>query len=43
MLNQAMEQAVLLLGQGMAGIFTVLGLIAVVVWLLGRLDRNGME
>ena len=33
--------AILLLGQGMAGIFTVLGVIALLVWCLARLDSRG--
>ena len=32
--------AIELLGQGMAGIFTVLVVIALIVALLGRLDKN---
>ena len=41
MQNEALQQALLLLGQGMAGIFTVLIVIALIVALLGRLDRGG--
>lgn len=39
-MTEAMNTAVTLLGQGMAGIFAVLGIIALVVALLGRMDRN---
>lgn len=39
-MNEAMMAAVRLLAQGMAGIFTVLGVIALLVALLGRLDRS---
>ena len=41
MQNEALQQALLLLGQGMAGIFTVLIVIALIVALLGRLDKGG--
>ena len=41
MQNEALQQALLLLGQGMAGIFTVLIVIALIVALLGRMDRGG--
>ncbi len=34
-------QAIILLVQGMAGIFVVLGIIAVLVMLLQKLDRRG--
>ena len=39
-MNQALQQAVALLGQGMAGILTVLAVIALLTALLGRMDRN---
>ncbi|MDY3619291.1 OadG-related small transporter subunit [Agathobaculum sp.] len=35
-----LETAVALLGQGMAGVFAVLAVIALAVALLGRLDRR---
>ncbi|MDO4269797.1 MAG: hypothetical protein Q4C72_02630 [Eubacteriales bacterium] len=38
-MNEAVSAAVALLGQGMAGIFTVLAVIAAIVALLGRLDQ----
>ena len=41
MQNEALRQALLLLGQGMTGIFTVLIVIALIVALLGRMDRGG--
>ena len=37
-MSETVTSAVLLLGQGMAGIFTVLGVIALVVALLARMD-----
>ena len=39
-MNEAVWTAVVLLGQGMAGIFTVLIVIALIVALMGRLDKN---
>lgn len=36
----AFSEALTLLWQGMAGIFTVLGAIALLVWLLARLDNK---
>ena len=36
-----LASALLLLVQGMAGIFTVLGVIALLVWCLARLDSRG--
>lgn len=39
-IQQTIILAIHLLAQGMAGIFTVLGLIALAVALLGRLDKN---
>ena len=39
-MNEAVLTAVVLLGQGMAGIFTVLIVIALIVALMGRLDKN---
>ena len=43
MQNEALQQALLLLGQGMAGIFTVLIVIALIVALLGRMDKGGRK
>lgn len=40
-MNEAMGQALELMGQGMLGIFAVLGGIALLVLLLGWLDRRG--
>ena len=40
-MSESVQTAILLLGQGMAGIFTVLVVIALIVALLGRLDKNG--
>ena len=42
-MNQSLQNAIALLGQGMAGIFTVLIVIALIVALLGRMDRGGPE
>ena len=39
-MNEAVYTAVQLLGQGMAGIFTVLAVISLIVALLGRLDKK---
>ena len=39
-MSEALQMAVALLGRGMVGIFTVLIVIALIVALLGRLDRN---
>ena len=39
-MSESVQMAIQLLGQGMAGIFTVLAVIALVVALLGRLDKN---
>lgn len=39
-MSETVASAVLLLGQGMAGIFTVLGVIALVVALLARMDSK---
>ena len=39
-MSEAVKTAIVLFGQGMAGIFTVLVIIALIVALLGRLDRN---
>ena len=39
-MRESVQMAIQLLGQGMAGIFTVLAVIALVVALLGRLDKN---
>lgn len=40
-MSESLQMAVQLLGQGMAGIFTVLIVIALIVSLLGRLDKGG--
>ena len=40
-MNETLSAAFSLLGQGMAGIFTVLGVIALLVWCLARLDSRG--
>ena len=40
-MSESVQTAILLLRQGMAGIFTVLVVIALIVALLGRLDKNG--
>ena len=37
-MSETVWSSIVLLGQGMAGIFTVLILIALIVYLLGRLD-----
>ena len=39
-MNETVAQALELTGQGMLGIFVVLGLIALVVLLLGKLDSK---
>ena len=39
-MSESVQMAIQLLGQGMAGIFTVLAVIALIVALLGRLDKN---
>ncbi len=39
-MNATLSQAFLLLVQGMAGIFVVLGIIALLVMLLQKLDRR---
>ena len=39
-MSESVQMAIQLLGHGMAGIFTVLAVIALVVALLGRLDKN---
>lgn len=39
-MSESLQMAVQLLGQGMAGIFTVLIVIALIVALLGRLDKG---
>ena len=39
-MSESVKIAIELLGQGMAGIFTVLAVIALIVALLGKLDRN---
>ena len=39
-MNEAVWTAIALLGQCMAGIFTVLIVIALIVALMGRLDKN---
>ena len=40
-MSESVKMAIELLGQGMAGIFTVLIVIALIVALLGRLDKGG--
>ncbi len=40
-MTESLYQALLLLGQGMLGIFVVLGIIALLVMLLQRMDQNG--
>lgn len=42
-MSESVRMAILLLGQGMAGIFTVLAVIALIVALLGHLDRNRQQ
>ena len=42
-MSESVWLAIELLGQGMAGIFTVLAVIALIVALLGRLDRNRQQ
>nr|WP_302649303.1 OadG-related small transporter subunit [uncultured Agathobaculum sp.] len=42
-MSEAVQQAIQLLGQGMAGIFTVLIVIALIVALLGRMDKGGRK
>ena len=42
-MSESVWMAILLLGQGMAGIFTVLAVIALSVALLGRLDKNRQQ
>ena len=39
-MSESVQMAIQLLGQGMAGIFTVLAVIALIVALLGRLDQH---
>ena len=39
-MNENLMQALEMLGQGMLGIFTVLGLIALVVALLGKIEKK---
>ena len=39
-MNIALTAALTLLWKGMAGIFTVLGVIALLVWFLARLDNR---
>lgn len=39
-MSESVWMAIELLGQGMAGIFTVLAVIALIVALLRRLDKN---
>ena len=40
-MTSALAAALTRLWQGMAGIFTVLGVIALLVWCLARLDSRG--
>ncbi len=42
-MSESLQMAIQLLGQGMAGIFTVLIVIALIVALLGRLDHFGSK
>lgn len=42
-MNEVLSAALQLLVQGMAGIFTVLVIIALLVALLGRLDRRNRK
>ena len=39
-MSESVQMAIQLLGQGMAGIFTVLIVIALIVALLGRMDKR---
>ncbi len=39
-MHEAVNTAIVLFGQGMAGIFTVLAVIALIVALLGSLDKK---
>ncbi len=39
-MSESLQLAIQLLGQGMAGIFTVLIVIALIVALLGQIDRG---
>ncbi len=39
-MHEAVNTAIALFGQGMAGIFTVLAVIALIVALLGSLDKK---
>lgn len=39
-MSESVRTAIMLLGQGMAGIFTVLAVIALIVALLGQMDKN---
>ncbi|WP_295952060.1 OadG-related small transporter subunit [Agathobaculum sp.] len=39
-MSESVKMAIELLGQGMAGIFTVLIVIALIVALLGRMDKR---
>ncbi len=40
-MTESLYQAILLLGQGMLGIFVVLGIIALLVMLLQKIDQGG--
>lgn len=40
-MTESLYQAILLLGQGMLGIFVVLGVIALLVMLLQKIDQGG--
>ena len=42
-MSESVWMAIELLGQGIAGIFTVLAVIALIVALLGRLDKNRQQ
>lgn len=42
-MTESLYQAILLLGQGMLGIFVVLGIIALLVMLLQKIDQGGQR
>lgn len=42
-MTESLYQALLLLGQGMLGIFVVLGIIALLVMLLQKIDQGGQR
>ncbi len=39
-MTETMQQALVMMGQGMAGIFVVIGIIALVVYMLVKIDSN---